>query len=218
MEKGFFIAIEGIDGCGSTTHTKLLGSLLESKKKQVYLTREPSLSTIGKVLREYLKKKDIPIPTDALLFAADRVEHYYNEILPKLESGYIVISDRYIESSIAYQAAQSIFDNKSFDELSNAPNKNKFEMSIEWIENINKFSPKPDLTIILDIEPEKSLKRKYPSEDNVDKFENYSFLKIVREVYLKRAEDLNYSVISSDAPLPEVLKNIEQIVMEKLKI
>ena len=115
MKKGIFIAIDGIDGCGSTTQVGILGNYLKKGGENVHLTREPSEFEIGKLLRKYLKKPETPIPTDALLFAADRVEHYYKEILPKIQNNYIVVSDRYLESSIAYQATQTILNRKLSD-------------------------------------------------------------------------------------------------------
>ena len=110
MKGGYFIAIDGIDGCGSTTQTRLLGEHLKSRELKVHLTKEPSELEIGTLIRKFLKMQDIPSATDALLFAADRIQHYYNEILPKLREGFIVISDRYLESSIAYQTAQLMKD------------------------------------------------------------------------------------------------------------
>ncbi|GAG91248.1 unnamed protein product [marine sediment metagenome] len=106
-QKALFIALEGGDAAGTTTHSHLLKGFLESKGFRVFLTQEPSQSKIGILIREFLKNKEIPPTTDALLFAADRDFHYKDEIKNKLEEGYIVISDRYIESSIVYQSVQS---------------------------------------------------------------------------------------------------------------
>ena len=134
-KKSFFLVLDGIDGSGTTTHSKMLVSYLEMLGLKVHLTHEPSKNEIGHLLRQYLKNNDIPPSTDALLFAADRDLHYKKEIKPKLDQGYIVISDRYIESSIIYQSVQTD------------------DISIEWIKQINKFAGSPDLTIILDIDP-----------------------------------------------------------------
>ena len=107
MQQTLFIVLDGIDGSGTTTHSRLLAGFLSLKGLKVHLTHEPSNSEIGKLLRNFLKDDKIPPSTDALLFAADRDLHYRNEIKMKLEEGYIVISDRYIESSIIYQSCQS---------------------------------------------------------------------------------------------------------------
>lgn len=200
MTKKFFIVIDGIDGAGTTTHSSLLAGFLEGnsfKNLQIHLTQEPSKSDIGQILRKFLKNKDIPPYTDALLFAADRSLHYYSEIKSKLDEGYIVISDRYIESSIVYQSVQSD------------------EISIEWVKEINKFAGEPDLTIILDINPKISLARK--TQEDLEKFEDTTFLDKVRELYLKRAEQKGYYIVNSDDIIEIVQEKIQKIVIEKLK-
>ena len=195
-QNSFFIAIDGIDGCGSTTHSQLLAGFLEVKDYKVHLTQEPSKFETGDLLRNFLKNKNIPPTTDALLFAADRDLHYHNEIKKKLCEGYIVISDRYIESSIIYQSVQSD------------------EISIKWIKIINKFVGKPDLTIILDIDPKISLARKHDRE--LEKFEDTSFLDKARELYLKRAKKEGYFIVNSDDIIEFVQQNIQNIVKKKL--
>jgi dTMP kinase len=196
-EKSFFIVIDGIDGCGGTTHCNLLKEFLKSKDYKVHLTQEPSSSDIGILLRKYLKNKEIPPTTDALLFAADRTIHYHIEIKDKLKEGFIVISDRYIESSIAYQSNQTD------------------EITIEWVKKINKFVENPGLTIILDIDPKIALERK--NQDDLEKFENLSFLEKVRSVYLNQANEQGHKIINSDDLIENVQKEIQKIVIDKLQ-
>jgi len=210
MQKGTFIVLEGIDGSGTTTHCKILAEKLREIGFNVHITQEPSNLKVGKLLREYLKIKEIPPPTDALLFAADRVEHYYNEILPKLQEGFVVISDRYIESSIAYQCAQSGNKYKYMKE--------DFNITEEWIENINKFVKYPDITILLDIDPEISLKRKYKQSENPEKFENVDFLKVVRKIYLNRAKFKNYYILDVNNSIDIVSENIYKIIKKFLNL
>ncbi len=195
--KSLFIAIEGADGCGSTTQSLLLKGFLEARGFKVHLTQEPSQSEIGVLLRKFLKDKNIPPTTDALMFAADRDIHYHEEIKKKLDDGYIVISDRYIESSIVYQSSQSD------------------DISVEWVKEINKFAGKPDITIILDIDPTVSLARK--TEQDLEKFENISFLDKVRDLYLRRAKHEGYHVVNSDDIIELVQEKIQKIVIDKLK-
>lgn len=195
-EKSFFIALEGIDGSGTTTHSHLLKGFLESKGYKIHLTMEPSESDIGKLVRKYLKDNNVPPTTDALLFAADRDLHYKNEIKKKLDEGYIVISDRYLESSIVYQSAQSDI------------------ISVEWVEEINKFVAFPDITIILDIVPKIALARK--EDKDFEKFEDTSFLDKVRNLYLTRAKQQGYHVINSDDIIEIVQEKIQKIVIDKL--
>ena len=192
-----FIVLDGIDGSGTTTHSNLLKGFLETKGFKVHLTQEPSNSEIGILIRKYLKKPSIPPITDALLFAADRNLHYHGEIKEKLDQNYIVISDRYIESSIIYQSLQSDI------------------MSIKWVKSINKFVGLPDLTIILDIDPKISLARK--TQQALEKFEDTSFLDEVRALYLKRAKKENYFVVNSNDIIEFVQNKIQQIVLQKLK-
>jgi dTMP kinase len=196
LQQSIFIVLDGIDGSGTSTHSKLLAGFLSLKGLKTYLTQEPSNSDIGKLLRTYLKEDKIPAFTDALLFAADRVLHFTNDIKKKLEEGYIVISDRYLESSIAYQSSQSE------------------NISVEWVQNLNKFAGKPDLTIILDIDPKLSLTRK--QHKILDKYEDSSLLEKVRQVYLNRAENEGYFVVNTDDIIEMVQSKIQDIVKEKL--
>ena len=197
MHKSLFVTMEGIDGAGTTTHSKLLAGFLALKGLKVYLTQEPSSSEIGKLLRKFLNDKRIPASTDALLFAADRVLHYKEEIKKKCEEGYIVISDRYVESSIAYQSSQSD------------------EITIEWVEKLNIFAGEPDLTILLDIEPKISLSRK--KQEFLEKFEDTTLLDKVRQVYITRAEKLGHSIVNTNNIIELVQTEIQNIVLNKLK-
>lgn len=199
-----FIVLEGIDGSGTTTHSQLLTKFLEEKGLNVHLTQEPSSSIIGDLLKKILLDENIPPETDALLFAADRYIHYNNEIEKKLENGYIVISDRYLESSIVYQSSQTD------------------QISIEWIENINKFVGIPDIIIILDLPPEVSLKRKLShlksTGKNKEKFENLNFLVKVRNRFLERAKEKGYKIINSENSIELVQNEIQNYIKSQLKL
>ena len=196
MQHSIFIVLDGIDGSGTSTHSKMLAGFLSLKGLKTYSTQEPSNNDIGKLLRTYLKDGKIPASTDALLFAADRVLHYNNDIKQKLEEGYVVICDRYLESSIAYQSSQSE------------------NIDVEWVLDLNKFAGKPDLTIILDIDPKLSLARK--QHKVLDKYEETSLLEKVRQVYHNRAKDEGYFVINTDDIIEIVQSKIQNIVIEKL--
>ncbi|MFX1375399.1 MAG: dTMP kinase [Promethearchaeota archaeon] len=193
---GFFIVLDGVDGSGTTTHSQLLASFLDHNGYNVYLTHEPSKSEIGKLLRKFLKNEEIPPTTDALLFAADRDLHYHNEIKKKLDEGYIVISDRYIESSIIYQSVQSE------------------DITVGWIKELNKFVGLPDLTIVLDIDPKIALARK--NDENLEKFEDTLFLDKVRDLYLTRAKNEGYYIIGSNNIIEFVQVKIQKLVLEKI--
>lgn len=199
-----FIVLEGIDGSGTTTHSQLLIKFLVEMGLNVHLTQEPSSSIIGDLLKKILLDENIPPETDALLFAADRLIHYKNEIKKKLEDGYVVISDRYLESSIVYQSSQTD------------------DISIEWIENINRFVGIPDITIILDLPPEISLKRKLShlklTGKNKEKFENLDFLGKVRNKFLERAKEKGYKIIKSENSIESVQNEIQNYIKSQLKL
>ena len=195
--KPLFIVLDGVDGCGSTTHSRLLAGFLKSEKYKVHVTKEPSSFETGVLLRKFLKDKSIPPTTDALMFAADRTLHYYNEIKKKLDEGYIVISDRYKESSLVYQSLQSD------------------DISIDWVKEINKYAEEPDITIILDVDPRVSLARK--TGGDLEKFENVEFLDKVRALFLERAKQERYSIINSDDIIELVQEKIQKIVIDNLK-
>lgn len=186
MKNGKLIVLEGIDGCGKTTHAKLLAQWLESNGKKVLHTKEPSYGPIGLLLREYLKKESLPL-VDALLFTADRAEHVEKEINPALKEGKIVVCERYFYSTIAYQMAQGLDKN--------------------WLEKLNAFAPKPALTILLDLQPEVSVKRTTTNE----KFENLVFLKKVRENYLQLAKEEKFPVIDASGEKKAVQEAIRKI-------
>ena len=191
LPRGIFIALEGIDGSGTSTHASLLTKWLGKKNIPVLRTHEPTDAPIGKLIRIILRDETIPPATDALLFAADRVEHTIQRIEPALKKGIVVISDRYMESSIAYQSSSNL--------------------SIEWIETINQFATRPDLTILLDVSPTISLKRKRRRKPQ-DKFESIQFLTKVREIFLQRAKEQNFTVINAEGPISEVQKQIQTSV------
>ncbi len=183
--KGKFIVLEGIDGCGKTTHAKLLAQWLTEKGHSVLHTKEPSRGPIGLLLRDYLKKDSLPL-IDALLFTADRAEHLEKEVKPALEEGKIVVCERYVYSTIAYQVAQGL--------------------DKTWLTELNAFAIKPDLTILLDLASEVSVKRTSTKE----KFETLEFLTKVRKNYLALANEEKFSVIDAGRAKNAVQEDIRK--------
>ncbi len=154
MIEGLFIALEGVDGAGTTTHTKLLARALRDRGLPIHTTREPSDGPIGTMLRQILSGR-VVVPgitgarpsswnTMALLFAADRLDHIEAEVAPNLMDGVTVITDRYDHSSIAYQ---SITGGGTEDVLN-------------WVKEINRHARRPDLTIVLDVPAAVTAKRR----------------------------------------------------------
>ena len=157
-------------------------------------TREPSDLPIGVLMRKYLMKKCDPA-IDALLFAADRADHYFSQILPSLDAGTIVVTDRYKLSSLAYQSAEGL--------------------DPEWVIAINSRVPNADLNIILDLDPPTSLDRKteeFKTRER-DKFERIEFLKTVRSNYKRFGSKLGKTItISSERSIEETQKAIRNAV------
>jgi len=198
---GIFIVIEGIDGVGKTTIAKMLKNHFEKEGKKVVLTSEPTEGEYGKILREKLKEGMDPIEA-VLLFALDRYVHV-KEIKKLVSAGYVVISDRYYYSSIAYQGA-----------LLGA----NFE---EYILKVHEpFIYEPDVAILLDAPPDVALKRIEGSKRLYKEiYENMELQEKIRENYLRLASRMNNFVVidaSKNSP-EEVFKATLAAINKKLK-
>ena len=193
-KKGAFICIEGLDGCGKTTQAKLLAKKLGKSHNAVY-TAEPSRGKIGTYIRKsYLySEKRLSSVIEALLFAADRVEHVENEVRPALNQGKLVISDRYVYSSLAYQGAAGL--------------------SLEWIEKINEHALQPDLAVFIDVDPKKVMKRLKPKKSVM---ENLETQQKVLEIYLQFVEKGSLTRIDGDKPENEVANEVYAVVTKFL--
>ena len=193
-KKGAFICIEGLDGCGKTTQAKLLVKKLQKSHNVVY-TAEPSRGKIGTFIRKsYLYgEKRLSSVVEALLFAADRLEHVESEVLPALNQGELVISDRYVYSSLAYQGAAGL--------------------SLEWIEKINEQALRPDFAIFIDVDPKTVMHRLKPRKSVM---ENLETQRKVREIYLKSVEKGDLARINGDKPKNEVAQELYAVVLKFL--
>ena len=190
--KGFFICVEGLDGCGKTTQTKLLVRKLRKMGWDAVYTAEPSRGKIGQFIKKYClhgEKRTFPI-VEALLFAADRFEHVEREVIPALNEGKIVVSDRYVYSSLAYQGATGL--------------------DLKWIEMINEHAIRPDLAIFVDVEPEAVIKRLKPKKSVM---ENLETQRKVREVYVKFVEKGELVRIDGNKYTKEVADDILKVVL-----
>ena len=181
--KGLFIVFEGVDGGGKSTQITMLSDFFTGKGYKVEMHMEPTHETIGQVLWDYMnsKERSFDPKTEALLFAADRIEH--GKLINKaLEKGKIVISDRYKHSSFAYQGAAGV--------------------DVDWMQSLNKHALVPDLVILLDIDPDKSLERVSDRAKTV--FEKNEYLKKVRAEYLRYAELGELVVVDALQSIEEV--------------
>ena len=195
-----FITLEGIEGSGKTSSIKSITDLLDNKKISYVVTREPGGSSIGSELRSILldPKTEISSEVELLLMLADRKDHVEKVILPNLENGNWVISDRFMDSSIAYQGGGRKLDKKMIDSFS---------------KNLN--LPNPDLTLLFDVPVEISLSR-VKARGELDRFEQekLDFHNRIREAYLELAEqNVNrIQIIDSSREIELMLKSVEQII------
>jgi len=193
--KGVFICIEGLDGCGKTTQAKLLVKKLKKHYDAVY-TAEPSRGEIGKFIKKNCLNAERrgSVLVEALLFAADRVDHVQNEVSPALGKGRVVVSDRYVYSSYAYQGAAGL--------------------ELEWIEQLNEHAIRPDLAIFIDVEPETVVQRLKRKKSVMEDLETQ---KKVREVYLKYVQKNQLVRLDGNKPKRAVAKDLFQTVREFLE-
>ena len=195
-KKGIFICIEGLDGSGKTTHAHRIVRNLQKKGFDAVYTTEPSRGELGKFIRTSVLqgKKRVPRVVEALLFAVDRVEHLEKMVKPALEEGKIVISDRCMYSSLAYQGAA--------------------ELDLEWIEEINRMALPPDLAIYIDVPPEVVVERIRRKKSVMERLETQ---RKVREVYMKYVKNGKLVPVDGDRKKGEVEKSILEIVLNFLQ-
>ncbi|MGA0732833.1 MAG: dTMP kinase [Candidatus Nanopelagicales bacterium] len=199
---GLFIVFEGGDGAGKTTQIEKLAEFLRSKSKEVLVTREPGGTVMGKSIRDWLLEQtevEVDPKSEALLFAADRAHHMQTLIRPALAANKIVIGDRHIDSSVAYQGVAR-------------------NLGIENIKNISLWAVDgilPNLIIVLDIDVEVGQSR-LNRKDRLDR-ESKEFHEKVNKAYLELAamNPEKYLVIDAQLPIDEIAGQIQNRV-EKL--
>ncbi len=185
-----FIALEGGDGSGKTTQARLLGEWLEGRGREVVLTREPGGTDLGRTLRrEVLHGEDLDPRTEALLYAADRAHHVHTLVRPALARGAVVVTDRYIDSSVAYQGAGRRLGHEEIRELS------------MWATG----GLLPDLTVVLDVDAATAAARRSGDPDRLER-EPHAFHEAVRAVFLAlaTAEPDRYAVVDATLPPQDV--------------
>jgi len=184
-----FIAFEGIDGSGKTTLSKALANFLISRGIKTIWTKEPYSSQ----LKEFVLTKSLSPWEETLLFITDRSLHVREVIKPYLEKGFTVIGDRFYLSTLAYQGFGKGLPVEEIRKLHSTV-----------VGNI-----KPDITFLLDLEPEVALERVRKRNEELSKFEKLEFLKKVREGFLKLAEEEpNIYILKGDKPFYELFGEI----------
>lgn len=196
-----FITIEGVEGSGKSVQAKLLVDWLKEQGFNPLLTMEPGGTDIGKTIRRLLlSDSNIDSITELFLYLADRREHIIKVILPALKSGKTVVSDRYYDSTFAYQSG-----GRGIDE--------------NWIESLMDNvvgNVIPDITFLIDVSPELGLSR-IKGKDRIEK-EEINFHKRVREEYLNRARKFSerINVIDGVKSISEVQNEIRRILKKRL--
>lgn len=194
VKKGVFLVIEGLDGSGKTTQATLLAQKLVDKY-DLYLTAEPSRGKIGTFIREGCLYEQTRLPTEAeaLLFAADRIEHMVTELKPALDAGRLVICDRYFYSTLAYQGSAGL--------------------SLDWIKTTNARALQPDFSIFIDVPPERVLERLQRKKSVMETLETQQK---VRKVYLKYVKNGELIRIDGDKEKVAVAEELYAKVSELL--
>lgn len=206
--RGIFISLEGIEGTGKTTQARLLSERLTEKGYKVILTQEPGGTVIGNRIREILlhvDHREMSYMAELLLYNAARAQHLSEKIIPALNEGNIVITDRFTDSTVAYQGYGRGID-------------------VELLKSIDLIATggiRPDLTILFDLEVETGLKRNR-GINKVDRLEleDIEFHKKVREGYLKiaEAETERIKIVDASMPLKDVSEKVWEIVRWRLEM
>lgn len=184
--RGRFVVLEGIDGAGTTTQTRILAERLRGLEVDAVTTAEPSSGAVGRLIRHLLGQ--VGAPPDpalmALLFAADRVDHLASEITPALSNGKWVIGDRYLWSSLAYQS---------------------LALPLGWVRELNDRAVPPDLTVVVDLDPEEAARRLEREGRSEEIFDRLELQRSIRAAYLElaRAEKESPVAIVDGRPIAD---------------
>jgi dTMP kinase len=190
-DTGVFVCFEGGEGAGKSTQSRLLREWLEARGHTVLLTFEPGDTEVGKALRRIVlspETGELSHRTEALLYAADKAEHVDTVVLPALARGEVVVTDRYVDSSLAYQGAGR-------------------DLVLADVEGVNRWATgdlRPHLTVVLDLAPEAGLGR-FTERDRIEG-ESVEFHQRVRQGFLDlaAADPDHYLVLDARAPVEEI--------------
>ena len=204
---GFFVTFEGIEGAGKSTAIKFAENYLLQHKKEAVVTREPGGTEIAEAIRQLLLnyyEEDMAEDTEQLLFFASRAQHIAQVIKPALKKGEIVLCDRFTDASFAYQGGGRGIEKKR----------------IEILEQWTNGNIRPDITVLLDVEPKVGLTRARERGSSPDRIEveQLHFFERVRDVYLERAaqDKSRYKIVDANVSLSETEQSIITIMEEIL--
>ena len=208
MSKGFLVSLEGPEGAGKTSVLEAIIPILEDRGIEVLSTREPGGVLIGEKIREVIldpSHTEMDPKTELLLYIASRRQHLVEKVLPALVAGKLVIMDRFIDSSVAYQGFGRGLDKKAID----------------WLNEFATDGLKPDLTLYFDIEVEEGLARIAANSDrevNRLDMESLDLHRKVRQGYLSLLEKEANRIVKIDASLPldQVIANTQQLLFDRM--
>ena len=188
------VNLEGIDGCGKSTQSKLLREKLEEKGEKVLILKEPTKRPHGQKLWDVLHGKRKASNEEILeFFVLDRKQHVEEKIQPALDDGTVVLMDRYYYSSMAYQVAGGI--------------------DVEEIREKHVFAPKPDVVLIFDLPVSVALER-VKGHSDADEFEKEEHLEKVREAYLDLENDPLVRIVDATGTPEEIFEDVWRLVSE----
>ena len=200
--RGVFITFEGGDGSGKSTQIQSVRDWFESRGREVIVTREPGGTELGTEIRRLVQNgpEDVDARTEALLYAADRAYHVATVIRPALERGAVVLGDRYIDSSLAYQGAAR-------------------SLGVDEIASLSAWATQglyPSLTFLLDLPPEVGARRRTDAPDRMER-ESMDFHERVRHEYLRLADAEPERIVVIDAvgTVDEVFSEIRGVLVER---
>ncbi|HHH30938.1 MAG TPA: dTMP kinase [Polyangiaceae bacterium] len=205
---GRFIVFEGIDGAGTTTQSERYAAFLRGERRVVHVTHQPSDGPIGSMLRLGLGGRlqlgaSNQAQCMALLFAADRLDHVAHQIEPHLRDGAVVICDRYDLSSIAYQTATARTEDREAFEI--------------WVRELNRYAPRPDATVVLDVTPEEAERRRQERLGALELYEETALQRELAALYA-RAESLvpgdHVIRVDGNRPLDEVTEAVQRALAD----
>ena len=199
--RGKFITLEGIDGAGKSTHVQWLAERLRARVRTVVVTREPGGTPLGEQLREIILHEPMDLDTEALLVFAARQEHIRKVIVPSLDAGAWVLSDRFTDATFAYQGGGRGIPSERLAVLE------------DWVQQ----GLQPDLTLFFDVPVTVGQERLRQATAAPDRFEREQaeFFERVRAEYLRRAAEApqRFRVINSSRPVAEVQSQLEETIV-----
>lgn len=199
---GALIIIEGMDGAGTTTQTKLLADFLRAKGLKVLTSGEPSDSSLGlearKLLASPIENEPNLLTTLALCFAADRMHHVHYTLIPALKSHDFVIVDRYVLSSLVYQG---------------------LHLPTSFVKEINRYALAPDLTVVMDVEAQVAFERLSGRSGKRDFYESAAWLEKIRTRYVHFAQQEPHTVlIDASGHIEQVHSHLVHVIGNKYRL